>query len=88
MERSAAAPVVVARVEHRLPEPVDLERVLAHEDRPQPARERVRGRHLDDRAREKRGRIGLAEAHNALVGMDADEERVLRPVRPRGVDLR
>ena len=70
VERGSAPPVVVARVEHQLPQAIDLQRILAHQHLSQTARDRVGRRHLDDRSREQRSRIGLADAHDALVGVD------------------
>ena len=87
MERGAAAPVVVARVEHPLPEAVDLQWILADEDLAQPPGHGVRRRHLDDRPGQHRRRVGLADADDALVRVDPEEERILRSVGAGRVDL-
>ena len=74
-------------MEHQLPEPVDLERVLADDQLADAAGDRMRRRHLDDRARDVRGRVRLADPDHALVGVHPDEERVLRAVGAARVDL-
>ena len=87
VQRRTASPVVIARVEEALPETVDLQRVFTDQHLAQPASDRMGRRHLDDRPREQRGGVGLADADDPLVGMDAHEKRILRPVCPGRVDL-
>src|SRR5918994_1338713 len=78
--------VVVRAVKHALPEACRVQRVLTHEKLAQAARDRVRGRHLDDRAGDVGRRIRLTDPDDALVRVHADEEGVLRAVGARRVD--
>ena len=88
VQRRAATPVVVARVEQPLPQAVDLQRVLADQHLAQAAGDRMGRRHLDHRPREERSGVGLAHADDPLVGVDPNEEGVLRPVGAGRIDLR
>ena len=61
-----------------LPDRLDVGRVAADQQRPQPPVHRVRARRLDARAGDPRVQIGLADPGQALVGLDLDDDRVLR----------
>ena len=80
VQRRAAAPVVVARVEQPLPQAVDLQRVLADQHLAQAAGDRWDDGISIDRPREERRRVGLTHADDPLVGVDPNEEGVLGPV--------
>ena len=88
MERDGRAAVVGGAVVEPLPEAPDREGILAEEQLPQPSGNRVRGGHLDDRPRQVRRGVRFADADDPLVGVDADEERVLGPVGATRVDVR
>jgi hypothetical protein len=61
-------------------EPVDLERVFPLDAQRQPAADLVRQRRLDDGPGDVGGRIDLADADDAGVGVDLDDERLLAAV--------
>ncbi len=65
---------------HAVDEAVDLERVLADDALGQAAAYLVRQRRLDDRLGDERRRVGLADAGDAGVGMDLDDQRLLAAV--------
>ena len=88
MQRRAATPVVVARVKQPLPQAIDLQRVLADQHLTQAAGDRMGRRHLDHRPREERSGVGLTHPDDPLVGVDPNEEGVLRPVGTARIDLR
>ncbi len=86
VKRNARTAVVVGGPVQELPEPVDLERVLADEHLAQAPRDQVRRRHVDHRPCEVGRRVCFADAHVAIVGVDPNEEGVLSAVGARGVD--
>jgi hypothetical protein len=81
-ERSAPAGHRSAHVE-LFPERRRVECVAADEESPEASVRRVRPRRLDTCARDPGVEVGLADSDNALVGLDLDEDGVLR--RARGV---
>jgi hypothetical protein len=66
-----------------VPDRLDVERIAADQQLAEPLRDRVRRRHLDDRPRDDRRGVALADAVEPLVGLDADEEGVLGAVGPQ-----
>ena len=87
MAGPCAAVVDRAAVE-LVPETVDLQRILADQEMTQPAGDGVRRRGIDDRFHHRRQRIDLAEAGDPLIGLDADQQRVLAAVGLGDVHLR
>jgi len=81
VQRDTAVPEVDALLVQVVPDRLDVERITADDELAEPLRDRVRGRHLDRRACDGWRRIRLADAEQALVRLDADDERVLGPVR-------
>src|SRR5262249_14791120 len=73
---------------HLLPEPLDVGRVLADEQVVEAVRDRVRAGRLDKRAHRLGGGVDLADAGDALVGVDENHGVVLTAVRDRVVDRR
>ena len=80
MDRDAAPAEVDEAAVHLVPEPLDVERVLADQRVAQARRDRVRARRLDERPHELGRRVDLADPRDALVGVDADDEVVLAAV--------
>ena len=73
---------------HLLPEALGFERVLADEQVVQAVRDRVRAGRVDERADGLRRRVDLADAGDALVGLDEDDQIVLAPVGDAVVEHR
>jgi hypothetical protein len=86
MDRSSAAPEIQRALEHPLPQPADLRRVLSDEQRSEAAGDRVRRGGVDDRFDHSRRGVHLAEPDQALVGMDFNQQGVLAAVRDAGVE--
>ena len=80
VDRDPAPAEVDEAAVHLLPEPLDVERVLADQDVAQAHGNRVGARRLDERLDELGRRVDLADARDALVGVDPDDEVVLAPV--------
>ena len=68
-----------------LPDRRGVERVAAEQHLPQPPIHRVRPGGLDAGAGDPGVQVGLADPDEPLVGLDLDDDRVLR--RARGVDV-
>ena len=66
---------------HLVPEPLDVERVLADQQLAQAVRDRMRGRGVHERRDRVGRRVDLADAGDPLVGVDQDDEIVLAAVR-------
>ena len=81
VDHRAAAAIVDRGLVHLVPEALDVERVLADQDLAQADHDRVGAGRLDDRLDDGRGGVGLADAGDALVGVDEDDGGVLGPVR-------
>ena len=79
-QRAAPAAHAGADVE-LLPDRLDVGRVTADQERPQPAIHRVGARRLDARAGDPGVQVGLADPGDALVGLDLDHDGVLRRAR-------
>jgi hypothetical protein len=86
VERDPAAADVDQAAVHLLPEALDVERVLADEQVAQAVRDRVRARRVDDRAYRLGRGVDLADAGDALVGVDEDNQIVLAAVGDRVVE--
>ena len=71
---------VRGRLVEVVPDRLDVERIAADQRLAHADEHRVRRRHVDERRRDRRRRVRLAVAADALVGVDADDERVLRAV--------
>ena len=85
VDNDAAPPIINRVFIHALPERCDFEGVLPDEQFAEAARDTVRGRRLDDGFDDiGRGR-DFAEADNPGIGVDADDQRVLRAIS--GVDI-
>ena len=80
MDRDPAPAEVDEAAVHLLPQPLDVQRVLADQDVAQAHRDRVRARRLHERLHELGRRVDLADPGDALVGVDPDDEIVLAPV--------
>ena len=76
-------PIVDRALVHLPPQPADLERVLADEQGRQAGGDLVRGRRLDHRLGDVGRGIDLADADDAGIGVDADDQRVLAAVGDR-----
>jgi hypothetical protein len=84
-----AAPAVHRRADVQpLPDRLDVERVGADQQLAQAEAHVVGPRRLDARARDPRVQIGLADSRDALVGVDLDDDVVLRRARGGGVERR
>ena len=88
VDRDPAPPEVDEAAVHLLPEPLDVERVLADQDVAQAHGDRVGARRLDERLDELGRRVDLADARDALVGVDPDDQVVLAAVCDSLVHLR
>ena len=66
---------------HLVPEPLDVERVLADQQLAQALRDRVRAGRVHERRDGLGRRVDLADAGDPLVGVDQDDEIVLAAVR-------
>ncbi len=76
---AAAADVDHAPV-HPVPEPLDVERVLADERVAQPRGDGVRAALVHERLDGLRGGVDLADPGDPLVGVNQDDQVVLAPV--------
>ena len=65
---------------HAMDEPIDLERVLAHHALGQAAADLMRQRRVNDCLGDHRRRVRLADADDAGVGGDLDDQRFLAAV--------
>ena len=88
VERERGAPVVRGAVVEQAPQPGRVARVLADEQLPRAPADGVGRGHLDHGPGQVRGRVGLPDADEPLVGVHADEERVLGAVGAVDIDLR
>jgi hypothetical protein len=86
-DHGAAAAVHRAAGVEFLPDPLGLERILPEEHVFQPQAHRVGARRLDAGFRDPRIDVGLADAGDALVGMDEDDDVILRRGRRAGVEV-
>jgi hypothetical protein len=80
MNARAASPEVERAAVALLPEAADVARVLAEEQLPEPAGGQVRLRRLDRRLDDLWGGVDLADPDETVVGRDAHDAGVLRPV--------
>ena len=80
MHRDPAPAEVDEAAVHLVPQPLDVERVLADERVAQARRDGVGARRLDERLHELGRRVDLPDPRDPLVGRDADDEVVLAPV--------
>ena len=76
----AEAAVVNRCAIHLVPERADVERILPDERVAQAVGDEVRHRRLDDRLGDVRRRVDFTRADNAFVGVDADDQIVLRAI--------
>ena len=86
VDRDAAAADVVDAAVHLVPEPLDVVRVLAEQELAQAVRDRVRAGGVDEGRDGFWCRVDLADARQALVGVDQDDEVVLAAVGDALVD--
>ena len=80
VQRDAAVAEMDALLVQVVPDRLDVERIAPDQQLGETLRDGVRRRHLDRRPRDCRSGVALADPVEALVGLDADEERILRPV--------
>ena len=80
VDRDPAPAEVDEAAVHLVPQPLDVQRVLADQHVAQAHRDRVRARRLHERLHELGRRVDLADPGDALVGVDPDDEIVLAPV--------
>src|SRR4051794_34993317 len=80
VQRDPAAADVDQAAVHLLPEPLDVRRILTDEQVAEAVRDRVRARRLHQRAHRLGRGVDLADAGDALVRVDEDDEIVLAAV--------
>ena len=80
MQPGAAPAAIDVGAIHLVPELFGLERIFADHDLGQTGRRRVRERTFDGALHGHRIRIHFADAGDAGVGFDADDQRVLAAV--------
>src|SRR5258706_9749032 len=86
MERLATALEIERALVHLLPEPPDLQGVLAEKEGAQARANLVRGWRIDDRLGNRGRGIDLSQAGDAFIGMDAHDDTVLAAVADGCVD--
>src|SRR5262249_25661386 len=79
-----APPAVdLARFVHLVPQPRDIQRVLADQDVPETTRGDMAERGFDDRLADSGVGVRLADAGDALIGLDADQADRLAAIADR-----
>ena len=87
VQADAASARVDGAVIHQVPEPLGLERVLADEQMLQASADGMAERPFDDGLRGERRGVHLADAGDAGVGGDFNDERILPAVALRADDF-